>query len=241
MQKSKLLEIAQKYNLGGLNETAVWTIEDSKCTINVRHNSCLFAGIFNDVSMPDTSFVIPSTSAFISQISALDDEFEMGLVQHQNKAVRLSFSDSAIDMQYALGDPELEAYQKTNTGLKSVPDFGVKVELDIETMTRYIRSKSALKTCDLFAVQTVGNTVELILNYNSDNNVNQIKMQMEGEVANQINKPILFDAEVVKTIFNTNKNPNCKILFEVSGAGLLKISFENTDYTIIYYLPKMGE
>jgi len=117
--------------------------------------------------------------------------------------------------------------------LKQLPDFQLKIKVDINFITRFIGGKSALPDTDTFTVITGNDGVKLVIGY-SLINTNICTIPVETETYEDIDK-VSFNANLFKDVLVANKECESATL-HVSEQGLAKINFKVDQYDATYYL-----
>lgn len=235
MKKTTIENIIKKYSLAGRAQQVRWKVEDKTLQIEYRDQTGLFrtSARFKNFDFEPTEIGIYATDSLKSILSALDNDFEMKLAYERNKVVGLAFEDSAITAKFLLAS--LEVIPECPP-VKSVPDTHISFSLDKETMNRFAKSLSALKSGSSMtnlAIFTDGNAIELVLNYHPTTNTNRITLNLEGDVNQQVTDPIAFNANLICDIFDANKDCS-EASVEISLAGLMKLNFVGEDWSTNY-------
>lgn len=235
MKKTTIENIIKKYSLSGRAQQVRWKVDSKTLTIEYRDPTKLFRthAQFDNFDFEPTEIGIYATDSLKNILAALDADFEMKLAYERNKVVGLSFEDSAVTVKFLLAS--LDVIDECPP-IKSIPDTHISFPLDKETMNRFIKSLNALKagssTTNL-AVFTDGNQVELVMNYHPTTNTNRITLTLEGEVNQQVEEPIAFNANLLGDIFDANRD--CiESSIEISLAGLMKLNFVGEDWKTTY-------
>jgi hypothetical protein len=121
--------------------------------------------------------------------------------------------------------------------LKKLPDFNIKIKLDENFISKFIRAKSALTDENNFTFVVKNGKAQIILGH-SNINTNRISIDVEGEVEGDVN-PISFSATYLKEILVANKEAKDATL-NISSQGLSHIHFEAGEYTSDYYLVEIA-
>lgn len=234
MKKSDLIKIINKYNVGGRCNSVRWKVESK--TLFIRCKDSYFCEVTaNNFDFDDNEIGVIDSDSLVKLMSALDEDFTLKVGYDRNKATTLVLEDSGIDVKYMLGDLTVDVLKEVPP-LKGNPPTNISFDLAKETMDRFVKGKSALKVCKIFAVIPDEGQVDIVLNY-SDKNTNRIKMTIGAEINDELD-PMFFDAEVVSDIFSANKD--CQTAkFELAKAGLLTLTFNgenwNTKYCIHHF------
>lgn len=254
MKKETLLNFIQKYYLNGLIDSVLWKVVDNTLTVHGLADGKSVRNIItcNNIELEDCELIIVNTETLISLLSALDDDnINIKVNTHKNVPMSLKMTDSAIDLNYMLGHPDIllsddnmstKIHAETKAAIKTdglVPT--IKFELDKEGMNRFVRSRNALgKTCTRFAVITAEDAVDLVLNYDT-NNSNRITLTVGAEVSDQVFDPIFFNSDIVTNIYTVNKN--CESgTFEVivsERGSLLVLKFNGDGWQSMYLIPSL--
>lgn len=253
MKKEKLLNFIQKYYVGGLVDSVLWKVEGKSLTVHglAEGKSIRNVVVCNDVEIDDCELIIVNTEVLTNLLSALDDDIKVKVNLHKNIPVSLKMEDSAIDLNYMLGHPDIlmdddglsnRIHAEKKAAIKTeglIPT--IKFELDKEGMNRFIKSKTALgKVCTKFALLTDDSTVDLILNYDT-NNSNRIQMSVGAEITEQLFDPVFFNADIVSQVYSVNKNCDTAT-FEVivsDRGSLLVLNFNGDGWNSMYLIPSL--
>ena len=68
----------------------------------------------------------------------------------------------------------------------------------------------------------------------SNTNTNRISIPVNAEVTDPLMEQKVINANAFKELLTANKE--CDGVVELSDAGLLRVTFESSDYTAIYYM-----
>ena len=98
MKKSKISNFLSKYNLGGIVEETIWTIEDKNLLVKFRteDKSVMGVGLLKGMDIPNSEFGVYSTSKMINAISPLDEEIKVELISEGNTFTNLIYSDNDV-------------------------------------------------------------------------------------------------------------------------------------------------
>lgn len=235
MKKTTIENIIKKYSLAGRAQQVRWKVSDATLHIEYLDPTKLFrtTAQFENFDFETTEIGIYATDSLKNILSALDAEFEMKLAHERNKVVGLTFEDSAITAKFLLAS--LDVIPECPP-IKRIPDTHISFNLDKETMNRFAKSLTALKTGSSMtnlAVFTDGNAIELILNYHPTTNTNRISLNLEGDVNQQVTDPIAFNANLIGDIFDANKD--CiESTVDISLDGLMTLNFIGEDWKTTY-------
>lgn len=236
MEKGKLNRFVQKYNLAGLVESVKWETKDNALTTSFISDdkSVLGKVTMTEFNFNDTTFGVYDTSKLTKMLSVLGDAVDFEISDVEGKAVSLKFKDGSTSVNYMLAD--LSVIPNV-PDLKKLPDFNIKIKLDENFISKFIRAKSALTDENNFTFVAKNGKAQIILGH-SNINTNRISIDVEGEVEGDVN-PISFSATYLKEILVANKEAKDATL-NISSQGLSHIHFEAGEYTSDYYLVEIA-
>jgi hypothetical protein len=236
MEKGKLNRFVQKYNLAGLVESVKWETKDNALTTSFISDdkSVLGKVTMSEFNFSDATFGVYDTSKLTKMLSVLGEAVEFEISDVEGKPVSLKFKDGSTSINYMLAD--LSVIPNV-PDLKKLPDFNIKIKLDENFITKFIRAKSALTDENNFTFVVKNGKAQIVLGY-SNINTNRISIDVEGEVDGDVN-PISFSATYLKEILVANKEAKDATL-NISSQGLSHIHFEVGEYTSDYYLVEIA-
>jgi hypothetical protein len=236
MEKGKLSRFVQKYNLAGLVESVKWETKDNELTTAFISDdkSVLGRVTMKDFKFDDATFGVYDTSKLTKMLSVLGDAVEFEIADIDGKAVSLKFKDGSTSINYMLAD--LSVIPNV-PDLKKLPDFNIKINLDENFITKFIRAKTALADENNFTFVVKDGKAQIILGH-SNINTNRISIDVEGEIVGDVNA-ISFSATYLKEILVANKDAK-EATLNISSQGLSHIHFEVDEYTTDYYLVEIA-
>lgn len=236
MEKSKLNRFVQKYNLAGLVESVKWeTKENSLTTSFISDDKSVLGKVtMTNFGYNDTTFGVYDTSKLTKMLSVLGESIDFDISDIDGKPVSLKFKDGSTSINYMLAD--LSVIPNV-PDLKSLPNFNIKIKLDENFITKFIRAKSALVDENNFTFVSKDGKCHIVLGH-SNINTNRISIEVDCECEGSID-PISFSANFLKEILVANKEAKDAIL-EISSQGLSHIHFEIDEYTTDYYLVQIA-
>jgi hypothetical protein len=236
MEKGKLSRFVQKYNLAGLVESVKWETKDNELTTAFISDdkSVLGRVTMKDFKFDDATFGVYDTSKLTKMLSVLGDSVEFEISDIDGKAVSLKFKDGSTSINYMLAD--LSVIPNV-PDLKKLPDFNIKIKLDENFITKFIRAKTALADENNFTFVVKDGKAQIILGH-SNINTNRISIDVDGEIVGDVN-PISFSATYLKEILVANKDAK-EATLNISSQGLSHIHFEVDEYTTDYYLVEIA-
>ena len=236
MEKGKLNRFVQKYNLAGLVESVKWETKDNSLTTSFISDdkSVLGKVTMNEFNFNDATFGVYDTSKLTKMLGVLGEAVDFEIADVDGKAVSLKFKDGSTSVNYMLAD--LSVIPNV-PDLKKLPDFNIKIKLDENFISKFIRAKSALADENNFTFVVKNGKAQIVLGY-SNINTNRISIDVEGEIAGDV-EPISFSATYLKEILVANKEAKDATL-NISSQGLSHIHFEAGEYTSDYYLVEIA-
>jgi len=231
MNKSKLDGFITRYNLSGEVESVKISADSAGMYVSfISDDKTLLGNVTsNEPDFPAGEFGIYTTSQLKSMLTVLDSDIK---VRHSDSTIKLSDSNTAVT--YVLSDM---AVIPDVPEMKQIPDFEADIKLDIDFITRFIKSKAALPDSDKFTFSYSADSGEIILGY-STLNTNRVSMVVKCTSSGDM-KPIQFSADYLKSILVANKNSESASM-KISSKGLCHLTFATADYTSEYYLVKLA-
>jgi len=234
MLKVKLDKFIARYNLGGNVESVKWSSDGD--TLQTQFVSADKA-LLGDVKVKHFPLEAGDVGVYVTGelkglLGVLGDNIDLHLSKFGDKAVALNVKSGAVSFDYVLSD--LSVIPEPSK-LKKIPEFGVKIEIDSDFMSTFIKGKTALPDVDKFTIVTNKKTgeLEVVIGYSSINS-NRVNIPVTS-TANNLSKAISFNANMFKEVLTANKECVTAIL-EVSNAGLARINFKVDDYDSTYYM-----
>jgi len=232
MEKQKLNKFISRYNLAGLVESVAWNTENNvlKTSFISDDKSVLGSVSMKDFKYEDAKFGVYDTSKLTKMLSVLGNDVEFDIVSVNDKAASLKFKDGSTSVNYMLA--ELSIIPNV-PDLKQLPAFDIKIKLDQNFITKFIRAKGALAEENTFTFVTKNGKSQIILGYSSIN-TNRITIDVDCECPDTTD-PISFSSTYLKEILVANKEANDATL-DISSKGLAHIHFEIDEYSSDYFL-----
>ncbi len=236
MEKGKLNRFVQKYNLAGLVESVKWETKDNELTTAFISDdkSVLGKVTMKEFNFNDATFGVYDTSKLTKMLGVLGESVEFEISDVEGKPVSLKFKDGSTSVNYMLAD--LSVIPNV-PDLKKLPDFNIKIKLDENFISKFIRAKSALADENNFTFVVKNGKAQIVLGH-SNINTNRISIDVEGEIEGDV-EPISFSATYLKEILVANKEAKDATL-NISSQGLSHIHFEVGEYTSDYYLVEIA-
>ena len=236
MEKGKLNRFVQKYNLAGLVESVKWETKDNSLTTSFISDdkSVLGKVTLNEFNFNDATFGVYDTSKLTKMLGVLGEAVDFEISDVDGKPVSLKFKDGSTSVNYMLAD--LSVIPNV-PDLKKLPDFNIKIKLDENFISKFIRAKSALADENNFTFVVKNGKAQIVLGH-SNINTNRISIDVEGEISGDV-EPISFSATYLKEILVANKEAKDATL-NISSQGLSHIHFEVGEYTSDYYLVEIA-
>lgn len=236
MEKQKLNKFISRYNLAGLVESVKWETENNvlKTSFISDDKSVLGSVSMKDFQYEDSKFGVYDTSKLTKMLSVLGNDVDFELVTVNDKVASLKFKDGSTAVNYMLA--ELSIIPNV-PDLKQLPDFDIKIKLDQNFITKFIRAKGALSDENTFTFVTKNGKSQIILGYSSIN-TNRITIDVDCESPEKTT-PISFSSTYLKEILVANKEANDATL-SISSKGLAHIHFEIDEYSSDYFLVEIA-
>jgi hypothetical protein len=236
MNKNNLLKFIQKYSLGGLIESVAWNAEGTKLSVRfISDDKTLLGEVeYNAYTSTPMNVGIYTTSLLKNMIGVLDSDLTLKVDKAGEKSVSLKLSSEETETSYQLADlgviPPVP-------DLKTLPDFGIAIDMASNMIDKFIKAKGALSDVDTFTIFTEGGDLKMAIGYSSIS-TNRVTFTAQKDYAETV-KPISFSAKYLKEILTANKEATSAKL-KVSTDGLSNVEFQIDDFVCKYYLVEIS-
>ena len=236
MNKNNLLKFIQKYSLGGLIESVAWNAEGTKLSVRfISDDKTLLGEVeYNAYTSTPMNVGIYTTSLLKNMIGVLDSDLTLKVDKAGDKSVSLKLSSDETETSYQLADlgviPPVP-------DLKTLPDFGISIDMASNMIDKFIKAKGALSDVDTFTIFTEGGDLKMAIGYSSIS-TNRVTFTAQKDYAETV-KPISFSAKYLKEILTANKEATSAKL-KVSTDGLSNVEFQIDDFVCKYYLVEIS-
>ena len=236
MNKNNLLKFIQKYSLGGLIESVAWNAEGTKLSVRfISDDKTLLGEVeYNAYTSTQMNVGIYTTSLLKNMIGVLDNDLTLKVDKAGDKSVSLKLSSDETETSYQLADlgviPPVP-------DLKTLPDFGISIDMASNMIDKFIKAKGALSDVDTFTIFTEGGDLKMAIGYTSIS-TNRVTFTAQKDYAETV-KPISFSAKYLKEILTANKEATSAKL-KVSTDGLSNVEFQIDDFVCKYYLVEIS-
>jgi len=236
MNKNNLLKFIQKYSLGGLIESVAWNAEGTKLSVRfISDDKTLLGEVeFNAYTSTPMNVGIYTTSLLKNMIGVLDNDLTLKVDKAGEKSVSLKLASEETETSYQLADlgviPPVP-------DLKTLPDFGISIDMSSNMIDKFIKAKGALSDVDTFTIFTESGDLKMAIGYSSIS-TNRVTFTAQKDYAETI-KPISFSAKYLKEILTANKEATSAKL-KVSTDGLSNVEFQIDDFVCKYYLVEIS-
>jgi hypothetical protein len=177
---------------------------------------------------------IYTTSLLKNMIGVLDNDLTLKVDKAGEKSVSLKLSSDETETSYQLADlgviPPVP-------DLKTLPDFGISIDMASNMIDKFIKAKGALSDVDTFTIFTEGGDLKMAIGYSSIS-TNRVTFTAQKDYAETV-KPISFSAKYLKEILTANKEATSAKL-KVSTDGLSNVEFQIDDFVCKYYLVEIS-
>ncbi len=241
MTKSKFDGFIDRYSLDGEIESVLIKSDSKSLNVSFKTDDEVLFGnaTVYDVNFPEGDFCIQSTSLLKQFLGVLDDDISVSKTDGS-----LQFSDETANINYMLGDASVILNVPS---IKNLPDFNVEMQLDMDFITKFIRSKNLIGNgFDSFTFLSKNGKSEIILGYSAED-TNRISITVNANVSGDV-EPISFSSRYLKQIFSVRREsnvPGMKIsssnsaVMKISSEGLLHILFSDNIYKSEYFLVEL--
>jgi hypothetical protein len=236
MNKNNLLKFIQKYSLGGLIESVAWNAEGTKLSVRfISDDKTLLGEVeFNAYTSTPMNVGIYTTSLLKNMIGVLDSDLTLKVDKAGEKSVSLKLASDETETSYQLADlgviPPVP-------DLKTLPDFGISIDMASNMIDKFIKAKGALNDIDTFTIFTEAGDLKMAIGYSAIS-TNRVTFTVQKDYTETV-KPISFSAKYLKEILTANKEATSAKL-KVSTDGLSNVEFQIDDFVCKYYLVEIS-
>jgi hypothetical protein len=235
LNRQLLVDVIEKYHLGGLCEQVRWKINENKLQIN-------FATILKDcigeikceVELENSELGVYDTTQFYKLVKIIKDPININIVKKDNKALKLEISDSNFDLFYHLGDLGLISEGNLTNEL---PEPVISLDLSSEFSDKFIKAHNALEKAEKFQLKTEitkqkENTVKFVIGL-TDKFSNKISF---NEITTEYSELPTFTYNVMNFREILNNNKDSKLSMYVYTMGIVRIDSIKENMNVSYYL-----
>lgn len=241
--KNLFTKFIEKYYLNGLINGAQLTSEKGDLHTVFRNSEGNVRGEIKleKINLPDGIIGVYYTSNLLKMISVLHDEVSIeykGSRPEDNSVIALEMRDKkGRKATHATSMLELIDYD----GKKGVvKDYEIKIKLDNETIQDILKAFSAINTpmdSQTITILKKDNKLYAVFGY-SGSNVDQIEIELNGEVDEDYDEILSFPGSAVKEILSVNGKSFNEAKLNISIKGLMQFKFEEDGLTAEYWLRK---
>ena len=234
IHKNLLQSTIQKYFLAGRHNMVKWRIKDNILTIYAGEAGRACKVTLNNFPLQDSELGIFDTDKLARLLAITSGDLLLSLQGQKELHNILNIADAHFDLTYTLADPLTIG---RNQWVEDPDSFEVEIDLKNEDITHIIKAKSALSESPNMLITTKLEDTNPICEFifgDMSGYANKISFKLQGNIT-KTDMSIPFDAELVKDIFNVNKDVDSATL-KVSEKGLLKLVFTNESIESVYYV-----
>ena len=234
INKNLLQSAIQKYFLSGRHNMVKWRIENNTLTVFAGEAGRACKVTLNDFPLQDSQLGIFDTDKLARLLAITSGDLLLSLQGQKELHNILNIADAHFDLTYTLADPLTIGRSQW---VEDPDTFEIEIDLEKEDITHIIKAKSALSESPNMLITTKlddGNPICEFIFGDMSGYANKISYKLQGNIT-KTDMSIPFDAELIKDIFNVNKDVDSAIL-KVSEKGLLKLVFSNEDIESTYYI-----
>jgi len=228
MEKSYLVDVLEKYHLGGLVERIKINIKDNTLSTSFISINKNLVGTIEapNFELKDCEFGVYDTSQLLRLIGITNDTLVLDIEKKGKTSNKLFIADSEYNLEYILADTMLTPSVPTI----DEPQYTIVANIDNEFITRFLKSKKALDT-EIFTVEASkdvekNDVIKFILGGN-DNYSNKISFTLLSTELNILSDSVIkFPINEVAEILSSNREFTSGLL-KINEEGLLRIDFEN--------------
>jgi hypothetical protein len=233
MEKKRLINFINKYNLGGLCNQVKISLKDGQMnTTFATDQKDLLGWVQTDVPELEKfniEFGVFNTSTLSKVVSVLQSDIDVSFQTDYGKVVSMQVSDDIFEGNVMLADLDIIENPPT---VNELPASDVKLSITPTFIEQFIKAKNALSESEFLAFVQDGDSIKLVINY-AEFNSDSIKLEVPiVESVQQI--PVMrFNANLIKEIFIANKDCTNAVM-TLSSQGLMNVKFLGDGYRTSY-------
>ena len=224
-----------KYHLGGNIERIKWVSDNESLSANFINDSQNLVGkiINKNFQFPVGEFGIYSTSTLSKLLGILENEVMFEVQKEGGTPSKFTIADTSMDIKFNLADPQVIP----NVPAINKTEGNIKIELDEEFTTKFIKAKDAVGE-EVFYVSTqdgfTSKEIAFTIGNKSTNSVS-FSQSIEDRGSDIELDNIPFNSDLVKEIFKHNKRFELGFV-QINPKGLMTFAFKFGDLETNYYL-----
>lgn len=240
MKKEVLQTFMKRYNLGGLVDKLKWKYIAQDKTLNARvaiDNKSFIVDVvrknFDGFGADDLTICVGDSEKIKKMMAPFGDDIDFTINRQGDRILGFTMSDADCESYCTAADPIMIAPVAKN--LQDLPEYHVKVTLTEDFIDKFRTAQAALKDITTFSVgMNRKGLFEVVIGYTTSNS-NRIRMTPPTDPnQNKMSSAIIFPIQNVIEVLKVNADiPNGTM--QINSNGILKLSFENPDYTCTYY------
>ena len=237
MNNQALVSYIQKYHLNGMVNSVIWKVKEKVAEVKFVSMVNSTAGvIYFPVDIEDSEFGIFDTSSLLKLLSIMKENVDVILLKEHGIYMKMQVSDEIYEGSFSLADvrsiEEAPAVDEPKV-------FEVSFILDKPFKEQYLKAYRALGSINRFTIQTTPKDIKITV---GDKESYANKVSFNKECADFLPLPTSksFSGDAIAEILKSNDDFTSGLL-EVSTEGLMKISINNDDYSVNYYLIELEE
>ena len=224
-----------KYHLGGNIERIKWVSDNESLSANFINDSQNLVGkvVTKNFQFPIGEFGIYSTSTLSKLLGILENEVMFEVQKEGGTPSKFTIADTSMDIKFNLADPQVIP----NVPAINKTEGNIKIELDEEFTTKFIKAKDAVGE-EVFYVSTqdgfTSKEIAFTIGNKSTNSVS-FSQSIEDRGSDIELDNIPFNSDLVKEIFKHNKRFELGFV-QINPKGLMTFAFKFGDLETNYYL-----
>ena len=247
MKKLFIEQFIAKYNLAsGDVETAKWSVTDH--FVSVRFTSAdesCFGYVQSGIpELPNGDYYIANTSTLRSMLSVLGDDCTV-TTKKNTAGVPISFlwMDKASKISFPLGDPALAKKHRNASAPVDPATTLISIPLTPTFVQSFLRARGALKDVETVTLASNGQTVEVIIGYETKGNSNRITLTPDASIINTM-PHINYKSKYLAEIITANKDMpvgTLSVIHVEPSPPFLRIEFNSPTTNSIYIILRTME
>ena len=231
MEKSKLQSFISRYYLAGNCEAVILKENETGVGCELIDIDQTVVGKIQWLTTPfmKGTLGINHTGALIKMLGAVGENINIDVKDAAGKNYAMTISEGSTKATFMLADTTVIPAVPT---INTEPDYQIKIPVNEEFISKFIKAKNALPDAKNFAVQVKSGVIKFIINYTTVNSDN-ISFEV-GTTTSEDMDPVCFSADKLKEVLVANRGDAGQL--HVSPDGLARIDFVGSDFESSYWL-----
>lgn len=240
INKERFVKFVEKYHLGGIIDSAVINVEDKtlRSTFKTLTGDLRGHVELQEFDLPDGNIGSYYTANLLKLLGILNNDVHItpGIRESDQFTHSLEFRDTK-GKKVKYSTCELDIIESDGKKAK-MSSYDVKISLNNEVIDDILKAYGALNSNITFLKRD--DKLFVVFNY-SQNNEDNIEIELETEELNEDFELMTFDAKLIKNVLEVNKRRYDDGYIQLSMKGIAQFYFMDNDSTAEYWIVKLQD